>query len=144
MTSNSFIFTWQNLHYYSSQQCTVLSSAETAALPLALLKVLQADGASTVARSAVGTGAGASQSKQSAATAGAPSPRHAARPRILEQTGAALGSNFLQNSCVAPNRCRFASNSKKNKPKIYNYTTKETICKNLENNFSVLFLFLKL
>ena len=69
MTSNSFIFTWQNLHYYSSLQCTVLSSAETAALPLALLKVLQADGASTVARSAVGTGAGASQSKQSAAAA---------------------------------------------------------------------------
>ena len=60
-------------------------------------------------RSAVGTGTGASQSKQSAAAAGAPTPR----ARILEQTGAALGGNFLQNSCVAPNRCKFASNSKK-------------------------------
>ena len=67
----------------------------------------------------------------------------APRARILEQTGAALGGNFLQNSCVAPNRCRFASNSKKTNQNLI-ITIKGTICKNLKNNFLKLFLFLKL
>ena len=74
----------QFIHFYVAKSallqfpavhCTQLCW-NCSASALALLKVLQADGASTVARSAVGTGAGASQSKQSAA-AGAPTPRRA-------------------------------------------------------------------
>ena len=115
MTSNSFIFTWQNLHYYSSLQCTVLSSAETAALPLALLKVLQADGASTVAQC---SGHRRRREPEQAERRRRRRAHATPRARILEQTGAALGGNFLQNSCVAPNRCRFASNSKKTNKKF--------------------------
>ena len=81
----------QFIHFYVAKSallqfpavhCTQLCW-NCSASALALLKVLQADGASTVARSAVGTGAGASQSKQSAAAAaaaaaaGAPTPRRA-------------------------------------------------------------------
>jgi hypothetical protein len=124
MTSNSFIFTWQNLHYYSSP--SALYSALLKLLccsALALLKVLQADGASTVQRSG--------HSPQARASRATPPPRaRRALARVLEQTGAALAGNFLQNSCVAPNRCRFASNSKKNKPKSVIISKKPSAKKN--------------
>jgi hypothetical protein len=125
----------QFIHFYVAKsallqfpQCTVLSSAETALLlclssALALLKVLQADGASTVQRSG--------HSPQARASRATPPPRaRRALARVLEQTGAALAGNFLQNSCVAPNRCRFASNSKKNKPKSVIISKKPSAKKN--------------